>query len=134
MTGKKIITIIVLIIAGLGLLAGGFWGGVLYQHKKNKPLENAIDPLKCLSSSKIIYSIIANGKVTKISGRTVTLSNGTENFSVSINEDVQVYSFTPGNQTSSSFEAIKIGDNLNVSAKVLSDGQLEVLGVIIISF
>ena len=122
MTGKKIVIILVLIIVGLGLLAGGFLGGVLYQKEK----------AKCLGSSKIIPLImVIKGQVTKISGKTVTLSDGTENFLIDINENAPIYSFSPGNQAASSFEAIKAGDNLDVSVKMLPDGQLNVLSVII---
>ena len=131
MSKKTLIIVIVLIVAGLGfgLLIGGYIGGTLCQQGKNKPLENAIDPLKCLGSSKIISAVSASGEVTKISGRTVTLSNGIENFPVIINEDTPIYSLISG--VKSSFEAIKVGDNLDVNIKVLSNDQLVIFGIII---
>jgi len=130
MSNKTLIIVAILIIAGLGLFVGGYLGGTLYQKEKDK-FQKATDLFEYLGSSKIISSFVATGEVTKISGRTVTLSSGIEKFSDSINENVQVYSFAPGLQAVSSFEAIKIGDNLDVNERVLSDGQLEVLGIII---
>lgn len=131
MTAKKLIIVIVLIVVGLGLLAGGYLSGVLYQREKDKS-QKAADVFKSLGSSKVISSISVVGEVTKISGRTVTLSNDTENFPIDINEDVQVYSFTSNLRTESSFETIKVGDKLNVSERVLSDGQFEISMVIIL--
>ena len=133
MSNKTLIIIVVLIIAGLGLglLVGIYLGGTLYQQEENKPLKNAIDPLKCLGSSKIISAVGVIGEVTKISGRTVTLYNGTENFPVTINENAKILSWLPQDQGEKSFEAIKVGDSLLVNVKVLSDGQFEVSGVTI---
>jgi hypothetical protein len=134
MQNKTLIIIIaILIVVGLELFAGGYFCGVLYQKEKDKS-QKAADVFKSLGLSEIISSFVVDGEVTKISGRTITLFNGIENFSITINEDIQVYSFSPGNQSESAFEAIKVGDNLSVGAGVSSDGQLEISGVIIKSF
>jgi hypothetical protein len=131
MSNKTLIIIAVSIVVGFILLGGCFIGGVLYQKEKDK-FQKVTDLFEYLGSLKIISSFVITGEVTKISGRTVTLSSGTENLSITINEDMQVFSFNSGIQTGSAFESIKIGDKLIVSGKVLSDGQFEILSVVII--
>ena len=146
MNNKILIIGISAVIGGIVLLGAGYLAGISLEKEKTKSqlekLERATSALNSLSSSKVIPSIVAFGEVTKISGRTITLTYGTENLPIRIKEDAKIYSFntpTPGQetpltgpiQTESTFEAIKAGDNLNISVKVSPDGELEGLSVII---
>ncbi len=152
MNNKILIVSICIIIGGIVLLGFGYLAGISLEQEKTGPqleklekFEKMINVLNSLNSSKIIASIIAFGEVTKISDRTVTLTYGTENLPVRIKEDAKIYSFimpAPNNkgeqvisgipeQKNAEFKDIKVGDNLNVSLRILPEGELEGLSVII---
>lgn len=149
MTNKILIATVCAIIGGVVFLAAGYLAGVGLERGQTgfrlEKLEKTINVLNSLSSSKIIASIVAFGEVTKISDRTVTLTYGTENLPIRIKEDAKVFSFilpAPNNkgeqvisdipeQKNAEFKDIKLGDNLNVSIKILLEGQVEGLSVII---
>lgn len=148
MSNKNLIIVIVLIVVGLGLLAGGYFGGILYQQEKNKPeleklerLEKAEKTVKAVSS-KVVASVVAFGEVTKISNKTITLTYGGESLEIRVKEDAQIYSFealTPPKQgitampeqKKAEFSDIKVGSQVNAIIKILQDGQIEGLSVII---
>ena len=82
-------------------------------------------------SSKVIPSIMAYGQVTKIEGRTITVSYNKEDLVVPFKDSAIIYAFNPpsaGSKTTSptqtkvSFSEIKVGDNLSVTVKLLPDG------------
>ena len=136
------IKIICLIICGAVLLGIGTLAGVNFQEQKTTPriaeLEKMENMIKILSSSKVIPSIVAFGQVGEISGRTVTLTYGTESLAIPIREDAKIYSFsgttnqkTPPEQKTAEFKDIKVGDKLNITLKILSNGEIEGLSVII---
>jgi len=149
MTNKILIIGISAIIGGIVFLGAGYLVGVGLERAETGPqiekLNKAADILKVLSSLKVIPSVIAFGEVTKISNRTVTLTYGTENLAIRIKEDAKISSYNmpapndkgeqiisdiPG-QKNAEFKDIKIGDKLNVSLKILPDGEIEGLSVII---
>lgn len=118
------------------ILGGGV--GVLYQNQqvapsqKNQTMEATIKTL----SSKAVPSIVAFGQATKIDGKNITLSLNGDSITISVNDDAQIYSLAqqvatgtgapiPQTQQKVEFKDIKTGDNLNISLKVLSDGQLK---------
>lgn len=147
MNSKNLI-IVVSIIVGVAVLFGvGYLLGVLSERGKTGPqiesLEKITGITSSLSSSKLILSIIAYGKVTNISGRTITLAMGIETMQITIRQDAQIYSYTTPTavqgkvpefpaQIPAEFKDIKIGNNLNINAKMLPDGQLEGLSAIIL--
>jgi len=141
------IIIPIIIIGSLILLGIGFFLGFSFQtpqvapEQEETPQEEAPQILESISS-KIISSITAMGKVTKISGDTITLTQGTENLSIRVKKGAKVSSFvtpTPVEQGETgaieqktvSFEDIKVGDSLNIGLEILSDGTVEGLFVII---
>ncbi len=145
---NKILTIsICAVIGGVVLLGIGYLTGVSIEKQKTgsqlENLEKITGALRSLSFSKVVPSITATGKVTKISGRNVTLTQEGESIEVFIKEDAKISSFnapasdqetppTGSVQTQNTFEAIKVGDNLSVRVKVLPNGQIEGSWLVII--
>lgn len=122
---------------GIGCLAG-----VNFQEQKTASriaeLEKMENMVKILASSKVIPSIVAYGQVASISDKVVTLAYGTESLAIPIREDAKIYSFVtsasqqgPPEQKKAELKDIKIGDNLNVSLRILPDGGIEGVSVII---
>ena len=142
--------IILSVIAGVVIFVLGGGLGVFYQTQKGllqtekvqtkvQTMETVIKSL----SSKVIPSIIAYGEVTNIEGRNITLSYGGESLTIKIKDDSQIFSFVKTaslkkgepavtSQQKVDFKTIKKGDNLNISVKLLPDGQLESQSVIIL--
>lgn len=130
MDEKKIAVIIPIIAA---LIMGGAIG-IYFQFQKDAPKLNiARNVIKSLSS-KVVPSIVAFGKVSKIDGRNITLDYNGDSITISIINDAQIYgSSGQDGQTAESFENIKMGDNLSVNLKVLPDGQLQGQSIIILN-
>ncbi len=130
---NKTNTTALLIIGGLLLMVLGGVIGVLYKTQQVLPQMNVIKYL----SSQIIPSMVAYGEVTDIEGRNITLSYNGDSMKVQVPENSPVYSFV-NNKTSKpiqeqvSFENIKKGDNVNVTVKLLPDGQLQSQSIFII--
>lgn len=142
---NKIINIVCLIVAGILLLAVGAFGGVLLERKVINPKFEKMDTIAEEINSKLIISMVAFGKVAKISDRTITLTYGTENLAIRIKEDAEILSFnapvlndkgeqvSPGvpGQKNAEFKDIKIGDNLNIRLNILPDGELVGVSVMV---
>ena len=129
---EKKIAVIVPIIAAL-IMGGAI--GIYFQFQKDAPKLNiARNVIKSLSS-KTVPSIVAFGKASKIEGRNITLDYNGDIITINISDDAQIYTSSSGTeQTATSLENIKIGDNLSVNLKVLPDGQLQGQSVIILNF
>jgi hypothetical protein len=137
------ISIIVLLL--VFVLGGGI--GILYQTRKDAPLlEKAAQSEGVIKnlSSKTVLSIVAYGQVTNIQGRDITLTYAGDTLTVRIKENSMIYSLvTPSTtqkgaaaaptQQKAEFKDIKKGDNLNVTLRLLPDGQLEASVVMIMS-
>jgi len=138
---NKNLIIVLLVIAGLIFFVIGVSVGVVYKTEKDAPLleksEKMTEAVKKLSS-KAITSIIVYGEVTNIENRDITLAFANESLTVSVKENSQIFSFTPAeggaspNQRTAEFKDIKKGDFLNVSLRLLADGQLEGVMAIIL--
>ena len=128
---EKKIAVIVPIIAAL-IMGGAI--GIYFQFQKDAPKLNiARNVIKSLSS-KTVPSIVAFGKASKIEGRNITLDYNGDIITINISDDAQIYTSSSGTeQTATSLENIKIGDNLSVNLKVLPDGQLQGQSVIILN-
>ena len=123
------------------VLGGGLW--VFYQQQNTAPKEVVkIQAVQTLSS-KVIPSITAFGQVTKIDGKTITLTFGGDNLTVKIRDDAQIYlpattakdkngKLVTSQQQTAQFSDIKVGNNVSVNLKLLSDGQIEGQLVIIL--
>lgn len=134
---NKASSIVILLVIAVILLSVGMGLGIFYQIKKDGPKTERANLLLKQLSSNVIPSVAAYGKVASIDGKKITLSASGENLVVGVSDSSQFYSFvtdsTGGSvQQAAKFEDIKVGDNLNISMKILSDGQLESQAVIIL--
>ena len=138
-----VVIIIVLIIVGLGLVTAAYFTGVSSGILKNRPEIQKAEKVVKMLSSKTITLIDSFGKVTKISDRTITLTQNGESLDINIEKDAPVYLYlasasaeimaaTTPKQSMSEFKNIKVGDNLNITMKVSPDGQIGGISVTII--
>ena len=127
---NKITLIVSSIIAGFFLLLLGGGLGILYQKQQALPqLEKTTAVIKSLNS-KTVPSIVAYGQVTKVEGRDISLSYSGDSIKVTMEENSSIYSFINDSvgkpiKKKVEFKEIKIGDNLSITIKPLSDGQLQ---------
>jgi hypothetical protein len=149
MIGEKVIAVILIIFSGIILLSVGYFVGVGFTAEKQKNILNYEDQQRAtktieVMSSKMIQSIVASGKVSNISDRTVVITDEEESMNIYIKEDTQISSFilvtvakggtssTTSKQTKAEFSDIKIGDRVNATIKILPDNKIEAVSVIII--
>jgi hypothetical protein len=143
---QKNIAIITAVVAGIIILFAGFYIGTLVSSptaqktatiiQKDTRLQATIKAL----SSKLVVSSIAQGNVTKISGNTLTLSNGTDSADILISDNTSVFSIgapVPGSTkpaipTKVNFLNIKVGDLLNVNIQVSASGDIQGTSITII--
>lgn len=109
--------------------------GMLIQKQAMAPQIKALNELSQLKS-KVIGSVVAYGKVESISGRTVTLKNGTDVLAIKVNDSAQTSSITAnGNSAPTqkvvSFSEVKVGNSVSIGVKVAEDGTLNGVSVII---
>ncbi|OGZ73099.1 MAG: hypothetical protein A2998_03345 [Candidatus Staskawiczbacteria bacterium RIFCSPLOWO2_01_FULL_37_25b] len=131
---KKILIGIIPIIVAL-ILGGAI--GIFFQFQKDAPqVKKSGEVIKSLSS-KVVPSIVAFGRVSKIDGRNITLDYNGDNITINIGDDAKIYTSSNqgegGGQEIISFENIKTGDNLSINLKVLPDGQLQGQSIIILN-
>ena len=129
-----IVTIIVFIVCG-GL-------GVFFEMQRTLPQVKGYEKASILVkglSSRIVPAITAVGQVKEIEGNMITLISGTDTMKIKVRDDAQIYSFLSSvqgakpvtvNQTAKLKDITK-NDTLNISAKLLPDGSLEGISVII---
>ena len=145
---NKPLILILSIIGVIAVLAVGCLGGILFQTQKAAPQAEKSEELIELMSSKMVPSVVAVGEVTAISGRNITLrahTNQDESLTVPIviTRDAELSSFVitteedgtiilggPSRETIK-FKDIKVGDNVNVSLKISSDGTFQGVSVIV---
>jgi len=129
MENKKIVVHVIGIIV---LLVVGFYAGTFFQsHSKTQLTKNqAVNTL----SSKTVSSITAFGKVESINGKNITISNLGANLVISMTDNARIYSLIVPTEVNSiatpvqqdiSFSDVKVGNNINVILKLLSDGQMQ---------
>ena len=147
MTAKKAILVAPFFIIGIILLAGGFFCGIFFEKNKLAPdivkMEN-LQKVENAVSSKVVSSIIARGKVSKIAGKTVTLSSNAESIEILVKDSTVFLSYVgsvvggkvpkivaPTKQVG--FSDIKIGSTLSATIKISPSGQTEAVSVAIFS-
>lgn len=149
---KKYIIIVpsAIIIFVLILLASFFIGkniGISYQLEKDATTvgENAKAALAISSLVlKTVPSIIAYGKVEKISGRNITVTYSGDTMTVPIEANASIYAIIKdvlnkdsGSQTSEqkrvNFNEIRTGNNVNISLKISPNGDIVGETVIILA-
>lgn len=124
--------VVLLVVAVLFFLIGGAVG-MFFQAQKDGPQLTKAGAFDVLSS-KVVASVVAYGKVTAISGRSLTLSfNGSE-MVVPVAENAPIYAFPQGSTTQqkAAFADIKAGNNVNVNLRVSPNGAIEGQTVIVL--
>lgn len=122
--------LVILIIAGALILLIGVGLGIIYQ--MNPSQQKIRTEASSILSTKVISSISAYGKVIKIEGKNITLSNLGDSLAVSITDSARIYSFINSAQQAAEFEDIKVGDNVNAVLKLLPNSQYEGSSIIIL--
>ncbi|MCX6721059.1 MAG: hypothetical protein NT026_00425 [Candidatus Staskawiczbacteria bacterium] len=147
-------TVILIIVIAIVMFFAGGGVGMMVQNPLNltpapAPTANtnasaanatATATIKALSS-KVVPSITAYGKVTSINGNKITLSSGGDSIIMNVIENVPVFSSmqqiglpNAQNQPKLGFKDIKKGDILNITLKVLPDGQFLGQEVVIVTY
>ena len=134
---NKTTSIVFITVFGLVLLLLGGSIGFLYKTLQISPqMEKTAAVIKDLSS-KTVLSTVAYGQVSKIEGIDITLSYDTDSIKISMAENSPVYSFVNDSkgvpvQKKVDLKQIKIGDSLNITIKLLPDGQIQGQSVLIL--
>lgn len=139
----KISLIVIIILISWSIGAGT---GIFYEKQLLAPSLNKAEKVASDLRSKVIGSITAYGKITNISGRTLTIMATADNkdiLQITIKNDAPVFAIASQNdsagktttnaQQKSEFKDLKTGDNVAVSIKLLANNQLEGQSVIIFS-
>lgn len=134
---KKENLILMGVIGGIILLSIGFYSGLIYTQRQMEKLQTK-SSLSDLTSSRVISGLTttASGEVTAIGNRNLTLYKDGSNLSIVITPGALIYGVSyPGTTTSETaqplerkemkFSEIKVGDKVNVSCILKSDGTLE---------
>jgi len=123
---KKIISLILLIVAiFFSLLVGGFCG-VYYQKQQDFPqLQKSENLVKDLSSS-VVTAVVTYGTVYNIDGnQNIVLSSGTDKINIAIQPNAKFYSYKNSVKNDIKFSDIKVGDTVNITTKISSSGQFQ---------
>ena len=131
----SLILVILIFLSGLGI-------GMSYQSKKVAPsqTQNQISSKSIeLLTSHVISPMIARGKVIKIDDKDVTLNYQKDNRIIKISDTARVSLLVLSATQKKSyvnkqvtFEDIKMNDNVEVSVRVLPDGQIEGFNIVIL--
>jgi hypothetical protein len=138
---NKSISIIVLIVIGLIIFVTGGALGIMYQSSKpqaqiNNQVKVDENDLAKRLSSKVIAPIIANGTITKIDGKNITIISDKDSFDVAMTNNAKVYSFaipannpkgsqSPSSQQEVAFSSLKVGQTVNVTLIIIPGGSIQ---------
>jgi len=132
--------VILFIFIGLFLFVLGGGLGILYEAQQNGPQtgksQTEANNLVRDLSSEVVRSIVVYGKVEAIDGKNIIVSNGGDIITIELSENIQAYSSSRDDlgrpsQQEIQIKDIKKGDILNITSKLLPDGQLQGLSVFI---
>jgi len=126
---KKSVLIILFLVSWVLFASLGTGFGIFYQQQKDLIGEKDIQSTLKALSSKNIASVIAYGQVTKIDSRDITISYLGDSMKIFIEDGCKVYLIGnsaggPSEKKEISFEEIKIGNHLNITIKIMPDGQI----------
>jgi len=128
---------IILIVLSVALLILAFGGGYVFKTIQASPqIKKAETVVKDLSS-KTVLSAVVYGQVSKIEGRDITLSYNGDSIKINITDTTPIYSFAndftgKSVQKKVDFKDIKIGNTLNITIKILPDGQMQSQSVLVL--
>lgn len=128
---KIISSILIVVIIIMSLALGGVGGFLL-----SKDMLKGPTAVEKVINSKLVPSIMAIGQVSSISGRNIILSYEGESLEIFVREDARIISVKPEGTTpteQSTIGVLKVGDNVSLTIKVLSDGKVEASTVVISS-
>lgn len=146
METRKIIifAVVAALMLVIGFLGGMWWGGrgtpqtVVSNQTTSQTSAQVVKDL----TSKVIPSIAAYGKVTKIDGKNITLSYQGDALVVPIRDDAKIYSFTTTTATGTvaktptskeiTFQELKVGDDLSINVRILATGKMEGFSVVVL--
>lgn len=141
---KVFLTFIILVLAVI-FLAVGFGAGIFYQQKKDEIKLGAIVSWQNLLNSKVTSAskIYATGEITKISGRTLTITANGESLDIPVSSNAKIveYILSGSQQNSNSIvpvqreinlSSITIGNRVNVELQIGSDSQFSGIVVTVI--
>lgn len=125
---EKSISIVSLLIAVVIFFAVGFGAGFYYLNQTSQGNSSLIKAL----ASKVVPSIVAYGKVSKIAGKTISLTSGADSIDIVVQEEapVNTYSQKDNSYAKIKLTDIKVGDTLNVVMKITEENKLEGISVI----
>jgi len=135
---SKALYLILSIIAFLVVLAAGAVLGMFIQVQKDAPqIEKAAKIYNTLISDAI-PSIVVFGKVSKIEGRTVTVSFNGDTAVVKLRDNAAVTSFPgygQGDNTPKTIDLsqVKEGQTVSINSKISAEGVLEAESLIVLS-
>jgi hypothetical protein len=127
---NKITSIVLLIILGLVIFAGGMGLGIVYQNKKLKDFKSNISEL----FNKNIIIATVSGNIVDINGRNITMGYENNSVIIKIRDDAEIVStifvkdkngVIASESKELKFEDLKKRDNIQVNIKILPDGTLE---------
>lgn len=127
----------IVLITGLLCLVLGGGIGFLYKTLQISPQMKKTTAIIEALSSKTVLSTVAYGQVSNIEGKDITLSYNGDSIKISMTGNSPVYSFANDStgkpvQKKVDLKEIKIGDNLNITIKLLPDGQIQGQSVLIL--
>jgi len=124
MNKTKSITLLIVIIIFAFLF--GSASGIFYQKQKDAPqIKEKTEVIQKLSS-KIVSAIIVFGNVYSInSDRSITLSYQGDKITILTLQNAKIYKYNNSTKKEAQFQDIKVGDSINVTAEINSDGQLQ---------
>jgi len=145
MKNKKPFLVASLVVVGIILLVGGFLCGVLLEKKRTAGDAAKIANLQKIEKiidSKVVTAIVARGKVSKISGRTITVSSNSESLKVFVKENATFLAYAglvTGGQVPKAtspakpagFSDIRVGTQLSTTIIISPAGQAEAVSVAI---
>ncbi len=143
---NRILRLLIIVIVIIIFTAGGVWFGISYQTQKdNSQIKElpAPNPVLKKLSSKLVSSINSYGKVSKIEGINITLTSGEESLTIQVKENVSIFTYIQtlplkkGDipnmvQQKLNLKDIKNGDSLDVSLKLLPNGQLDAQSIYVL--
>jgi len=136
-TNKKQLVVLMVAVV-VALLIGVGVGGTFHSFNK---IQVAKEQVAGNLYSKVISSITAYGKVASVNGNSITLNNLGDTLAISIASDARVFSFSNPAEGSKSavpvqkislISDIKTGQNVNVALKLMPNGQMQGISIVIL--
>lgn len=123
----------------------GFELGILFHDHQQDAGRNSVPAIDCSAvishlTSTMTTAILINGQVKSVNNSILTVTNGAEDFSFVVNVNTEVVYVAPElavsntmtRQPSKALADIRVGDSINIKARVLSNGDFEAESITIL--